>query len=160
MDCGKIREFIKTDYADNEAKGDLEELVRNHLESCSGCAKFEKELREKAIDPLRKIEDLEVPDYLWNSIRERLIREKSSGEGLFKNLIGKFVYVVLVKRYTYSLAIAMLFLIVGPLLLRLNAPANETMSNYIKEQAEYLAFFDIGESESVDFGTEIEKYFL
>ena len=76
MNCGKIREIIISDYADNELDGKVKAEIEIHLGACPDCREFKEILVSKITGPLRDLSPENPPEYLWKSIKDSIEQRK------------------------------------------------------------------------------------
>ncbi len=76
MNCDEIRELLLTDYVDGELDAARKAEVRGHLQGCAACRRFERAVRETAIEPLKNAEKVQPPDAVWERIRQAVIAGK------------------------------------------------------------------------------------
>ena len=214
MNCERIKDLIKTDYIDNEINQALKKEVKRHLDACADCRQFEKTLRQAVIEPFKKEEKVQPPEFLWSRIKERIEREQEEqkGEGFFVGLKNKLEAIFSIPKPAFALATIMVIILMVAVFRRLPLypPSSRNyvgtsadvakrqnislladnpeeyveiikenfgisyesgihnqgeLSDYIGEQVEFLSYLDVQDADYldtdyVDLGTAIEKYFL
>jgi len=151
MKCDKIRNIIKTDYIDNELDDLSKAEIERHIDSCNECRRFLQELKNTSINPLRNLQPSEKPDYIWNLVRDRVERREAPRISL-----------LIFPRLAYAVAIIFLFFTMGLFYHRFYKPdmTYESAGGYIEEHARLLADLSGSDSDSVNFDTRIERFFL
>ena len=83
MKCKTAQDLILTDWLDNQMAQPEKAQLETHLDTCQGCSDFASTAREALLEPFTENEHLQAPPDLWNSITDRIQREKR------QNLAGK-----------------------------------------------------------------------
>ena len=146
-----------TDYTDGEAGEALKKEVERHVALCGRCREFQEALRQAAIEPFKKAEAIEPPDFVWSRIEESIARER------------KPVRAPLVKP-AFAVAAVIAALMVAVIFARVSFDGQKAVdgyavSGYLEEQLTFLAYLDNDIEESyngdyTDMGTGIEEYFM
>lgn len=178
MNCKKIRDFIITDYLDNEINERLFGKIRDHLNVCSKCKQFENDLRETTVQPFSKLEIMHPDESVWLNIKKNVKQEYiPQKDNLLGELINKLSLLFSIKRSIYPavgiavifLAITLIFFIKNPINNEKVADnrkmVNRHVSEYLNEQIEFLVELDLFkdgnlDSDNISFNTSIEKYFF
>ena len=158
MSCEKIKDLILSDYSDGRISEKLEKQITEHLNSCENCREFAQAVKKTAIEPFRKAEKIKAPDYLLSRIKDKITSQEQRPAlgGLLDNL-----RIVFQPRPAFTLAtvaaVVILVLVITTSDLYNGNGVNEYLSEHMDslypsdEEAGYL---------EIDFGTDIEKYFL
>ena len=78
MNCKKIQELLMTDYIDGELNEKMQASILEHLATCDRCKRFEENLKEKVINPLKSVEKQYPPYFVWENIKNRIIKDRQS----------------------------------------------------------------------------------
>lgn len=159
MKCSKVCDLLKSDYLDAELSKDLRREIDKHLERCSACRLLKQELDSQRI-ALRGLKQQEVPVQIWENVQSAILKEQSekqknvfsyAWEGLMRFLCPPRPAFVLIT----TSAVFIIILFVGKLIL--NQPGSfDTASN-----GDFFKDYRLnGFTETYNFGTEIEEYFL
>lgn len=158
MRCKEIQELLKTDYLDNEVGQDQKRLIKEHLAACPHCRGIEEVLLSQRVT-FQKLKQQEVPEHLWQDIREKIITERLNQEerfgfGVFERLRNylfapKLVF-VLARALTVVIFVA---LFAGIFLQRGSFVYQDTPNGVYSLTSMKNDILD-------DFGTNIEEYFL
>jgi len=163
MDCKKIRELILTDYSDGELTGKLKEEVESHLGTCAGCGRLLTSLRTHASDPLRRTRRANVPDALWQKIRDAIELEKETQpRGLYVFVQGLLARLRYSPRFGLATAFVLALLFMAAVFARMPLRSQETVNSYLKEEMGFLANLKAEsrtDSQNI-LGTGIEEAFL
>ncbi|MBU0709236.1 MAG: zf-HC2 domain-containing protein [Candidatus Omnitrophica bacterium] len=79
MQCRKVEEMLKLDYADGRLNPKQTKYIKEHLAVCQKCAQLEAELKIQR-KLLQGTERKEVPESLWFNIRDAIIHERVNQE--------------------------------------------------------------------------------
>ncbi len=77
-ECRKFRDVILTDYLDGELDPGIRESLEAHLKACPACRVFAREAQERLIIPFEHAQPEEVPDSVWQNIRESIEADHAS----------------------------------------------------------------------------------
>ena len=154
MRCANIKELIM-DYVDNELTGALQKEVRRHLDGCYQCRTLEIDLRNTAIEPLKKAQRAKAPQEVWDNIKAAIERTEER---------PRFVFQIRMPALAFATAAAVLLISLA--LVRGPFDGRYAINGYIEEQAEFLSYLiaDNGagysDSAAIDFETTIEEFLL
>ena len=156
MNCEKIKELILTDFSDNRLDEKVKKQVNAHLNSCVGCREFAQSVNKIAIDPLKRAEQENPPDYLWYRIKERIGGEKPQPalSGVLQNL-----QVFFHPRPAFALASIAVVVIIASVLFRPYLRGKE-INLYLNEQMDFVSSLGQNGSSEINFGTSIEEFLL
>jgi len=77
VNCNNIKEWILTDYTDNELTADKRRLVEMHLKDCLACRNFSLSVKETA-GAVTNIQRVSLDqEKIWQQIRTEIDQEKS-----------------------------------------------------------------------------------
>jgi hypothetical protein len=171
MNCKKIREFLITDYLDNETGREVSAEIEKHLSGCPECRAFYNTIRESISGPFENIETVPAPARVWNRIKEEI--ESRKGLGLLDRFFGYFKE----PKYAFSftaLVLAALIVnmyVVSPVRYNeagMDAADSQEATSYIQNTSEIdtyeeLADYDEGDTfheYCTEFNTSIEEFLL
>jgi len=162
MNCKKMQELIMTDYTDSETSVALRKQVERHLDSCSGCSDFKRNLEETAIRPFRAAEKVKPPDFVWNRIEESVTSEKRN---ILLNLRDSLYNVFAVRKPVFAVTAVIATIVIVLFLARPPLNGTELVNSYVGEQIEFLTLLDADTTDSLDgeyqdLDTSIEEYLL
>ncbi|MBU9888756.1 MAG: zf-HC2 domain-containing protein [Candidatus Omnitrophica bacterium] len=90
MECKKIREWLLTDYGDGELGPAESAEVRKHVESCTACRDFMREVERRVKTPFRGLKIMEPDLAVWLKIRGVLERESGRSDA-WRRTIDRWV---------------------------------------------------------------------
>ncbi|MBU1727529.1 MAG: zf-HC2 domain-containing protein, partial [Candidatus Omnitrophica bacterium] len=110
MQCKKAQSLL-SGYLDNELSPIEQKFIKGHLAHCPACFKKEEELRAQQ-DILRNAKRRQVPEQVWQNIRETIVREQLDEQAKEKNGILDWLRgLVLAPRPRFALASAVAMVI-------------------------------------------------
>ena len=156
MNCKKIQNLLMADYIDGEANEKTCEKIREHLATCGKCKELEGALKKNVIDPLRAAEEERPPDFLWERIKDRIIKEREAMPRRLGIRILKPIFAV------PAVALAILALVI---ITQLPLQSSGTLDSYMEEQADFMMTLDDNGAaanglDTNGLGTSIEEYLL
>ena len=165
MNCRRIKELIMTDYIDNEISEEVKKQIKRHLKDCSQCRQFEQTLRQAAVEPFRKAEEVQPPDSIWPQIKENITVQEKQAEGFFVGLRDRLQLIFTARRPVFAVATIMAVILIAVIFRRLPFNSQNGVSGYIGEQIEFFSYLGADETgdfdtDYIDLDTAIEKYFL
>jgi len=164
MKCARIRELLMSDYTDGEADEKTRSGVLAHLAGCPACRRFRAELKRSAIEPFRPGRRHEVPEYLWERIRERVRKPVIRGASA---RISDGIYSFFRKlKPAFAFSTVALLILAVATFTRLNSTGRRAVDSYLAGQAEFM--IELGDnnngkrdsSANGSLGTSIEEFFL
>lgn len=166
MNCKKIRNLIITDYIDQEASESVRKEILGHIKVCAGCRVFEQALREKASDPLRKVQAVRPPESIWQRIQEAIEEEEAGQQSpsLLRRVSDFLAGTVFKPRPVVVFSSAFIVILVTLLFMQGPFYRQLAVKTYLREQSGYMLSMSTpvnGELEkSIGFGTAIENVFF
>ena len=161
MRCDRIREFLKSDYLDGQATGKEKQAVLEHLKQCPQCRQMEKELLA-ARQVLQGAKEQQVPERLWQNIRQAIVTESVSAEdAVNKSVWERMRGLIWAPRPVFALASALtavIFIAIFAGLIIQNRLSISRLDSALSV-IEYRANGDNAHLLN-GFGTNIEEYFL
>jgi predicted anti-sigma-YlaC factor YlaD len=163
MNCQRIKELLLTDYTDGEASRVLQEEVKTHLKTCSGCRVFEQDLREKVSKSFSKIESISPPEEVWQRIKETIEQEQALyTPSLLRRLLDFLRRSLLARKPAFVFSTVFAVFLVMLLFSQLSFRKQRLVRDYLRQQSDYMLSLRApvyGELElDVNFGTSIERY--
>ena len=158
MNCKKIQKFILTDYTDGELDKALKEKIALHIDSCASCRQLETELKKQVIDPLRKTENVEAPEALWDRIKEfiEVPEREKVGLNIQEFLDGLFA----ARKPVLAVISLLVVLLVGAIFTRSYLTEQNAMNVYKQDQLEFLESLTNGNGTLEDDSRWTEEFFL
>ena len=157
MDCKKIQELLKTDYLDGEAKEKELSCIKEHLAVCPQCRKLEEELKAGRMI-FKNIKRQEVPERVWQNIRDAIVSESLSEESsVVGGILKRLRETILAPRPVFAKAFALTVIIFVAVFFKVRQPA------VIDNGQEVVAGYSLNSENGdlfTDLGTSIEEYFL
>ena len=162
MRCERIQELLKADYLDNEINPKDAQALKEHLAACAHCRTVDEQLRlQRTLFQEAGVQ--KAPERVWEAIRDKIIAEQLAEEqrlsaGIFerlRNYVGAPRPAVV-----WAGALTVVFFAVffaGMLMQRGQMVSKQDSLN--GDLAAY-SLNGAGDTAVVDFGTEIEEYFL
>ena len=167
MNCKRIQELLMTDYSDGEISAGLRRIIERHLSICKECKQFEQAVRKTTIEPFKKAQEIKPADYVWDQIKETIIKEKShQPEGMFVNLRGFLHRIFYIPKPAFVLATAVVVILAAIIVTRLSFDNQKMVNGYLGEQMAFFTYLDTNELDYYDdedyvgLGTSIEEYFF
>ncbi len=163
MECKEIQDLILTDYQDGRFGEDENNIVEEHIATCSLCSEFANSV-DKIVTPFKAARPLEPPPELWNTIRTAIAEEKQKKDqprpGILQWLIDCFI----MPKPALALASVLSVLLITSIFFHNGDKTNQNAFNP-EEQLDYLVYLLDYETpnnngQSGDLGTPIEEYFL
>lgn len=176
MNCKKTQKFIGS-YIDGELDRKRSVALKEHIKICQTCSELEKNIRELAVLPFENLRRVKPPEDLWLKIEKRLPKPESN----------RFIFKVVNQRTLFSPvlkpAFALIILIIISTfsfshLTKINPKDKRLIqiSSYLNQGIDLDSIFDetdkkimpetlansvdLDQKNDLDFGTDIEKYFL
>ncbi|OGW75677.1 MAG: hypothetical protein A2Z72_03110 [Omnitrophica bacterium RBG_13_46_9] len=161
MDCRRIQDLLMTDYIDGEASEKTQIKVLEHLRTCDACRLFEKTLREKAVSPFKTAKKRCPPDFVWENIKNRVIKDRQ-GAPEKKDIPSPIGVWIILKTLRPAFAISAIAIIIFAITFISRSPlaGNGIIDTYIKEQTEFMVNLGTDETYADGLGTSIEEYLL
>jgi anti-sigma factor RsiW len=166
MRCERVQELLLTDYADGRLDEALRREVAGHIKDCGACRDFERAVREKAVEPLRRAGKIEPPAYLWERIRREVSAEKRPAVDVYGALAGAAATLrrgleALTRVPKPVLAFATVAMLIIAVALARQPIERRSLNNYLNEQIEFVAGLENGEANDLDLpdthiGTGVE----
>jgi hypothetical protein len=157
--CKTIKELLLTDYIDNRLDTSVKSQVDDHLKQCASCQAFAKEVKQHLVVPLEKSTRLDVPEHLWNQIREKIHPEEISNVTAADRIANWFRGFSWPRLMPALGAFAVLVLLVSSVLL--NQPVKEvSVEEAGMNLTDMLTLTSVSTQDGNDAGTPIENYFL
>lgn len=167
MNCNKTQKLLLTDYIDGEINERLLKKVENHLLGCNRCRQFLQTLQKRAIEPFRKNQEVQVPEELWQRIKNTIKTvEKEQTAKLRPYLLSGFRFPFRVPRPVFSVIAAVLVIVVSVIIIRVSFNKKDSINIYLQEQLDFLSSLsgdydtEIFDTDAPDLGTKIEKYLM
>lgn len=151
MNCEKIQNLLMADYIDGEANEKTCEKIREHLAACRKCKELEEALKKNVIDPLKTAGRERPPDFLWERIKSRIIKERETVSRRAGIKILKPAFAV------PAAALAILALVI---ITRIPLKGNGRLDSYMEEQVDFIMTIDDNGTAANGLGTSIEEYLL
>lgn len=161
MNCKEIQELLITDYIDNEIDDRSRNEIEQHLKACKECGRFEQALKQAAVTPFEGAAKEKVPEHIWHQLKGRIESEQAVSQPV--NVFDRLRTILPMRKPVFALAAvtaAVLFILV---ITKIPLNGQKTVNAYLDEQLEFFSYTMNGEKNgysSMDFGTNIEKYFL
>lgn len=152
MRCFKIRERLVTDYRDGELGKREIAQIEEHLRGCKTCRKFFEEVTRFATLPQPAQGIGRKPDTrVWENIDQRISQTQGEVRGVQGMLDFVAVFLkpapVLKTAFAFSLIVMIGVMIHFPV--RMSAPIDLEVSEYLSEQMEMMAILGSGDSEQL-----------
>jgi hypothetical protein len=146
MNCKQIHELLLTNHLDNEMDAETQAVLRQHLESCQDCRRFEQEVRASTDAAFKDASEIQPPDSVWQNISRALDEETAAQyqqkperfdiAGWLKDrLCGFSVFPRPAYALVTVLTVVITFIIIGHLSSSRDTVALE---GYIDEQVEFI----------------------
>jgi len=161
MNCKEIQELLITSYIDSEIDDRSRSEIGQHLKTCKECDQFEQILKQAAVTPFEGVTKEKVPEYIWHRLKGRIEREQAVSQPV--NLFDRLRTILPIRRPAFALAAATVAALLILVITKMPFNGQKTVNAYLDEQLEFFSYTMNGEENgysSVDFGTDIEKYFL
>lgn len=168
MNCEDIRESLLTDYPDGQLTAEREEDINQHLSACVQCSKFSDAVCRSLVEPFKGAKKISLPqDKVWRNITQRIKEEQAPA-----HLSNPFVEMILRAREAIKIikpAFALLAITVITLIamgyFNTRNPEVADLSGSSESDAQYIRYvadeLSVNQSDdTVDYGTDIENYFL
>ena len=168
MTCKDIQESLLTDYPDGQLNTERAGEIEDHLSSCVQCRKFSDVVCRSLVEPFAGAKKLLLSqDKVWHNIKQRIKEEQPQTplSNPFVEMMHRVRRAITENRPAFALlAIAVIVLIAmgyfntkKPEVADLSQPS-ESGAQYISYVADELS--DHQSDDNVDYGTDIEHYFL
>jgi predicted anti-sigma-YlaC factor YlaD len=168
MKCKDIRESLLTDYPDGQLNTERVGEIEQHLSSCVQCRKFSDVVCISLVEPFTGAKKISLSqEKVWDKITQ-LIKEEQAQTPLsnpFVDMIRRVRQAITVTKPAFALlTIAVIALIVMVYFNTMSpeeadhSPSSESGTTSISYVADELS--DHQSDDNVDYGTDIERYFL
>ncbi|MFH1379135.1 MAG: zf-HC2 domain-containing protein [bacterium] len=159
MKCTEIQELLLTDYMDKETDEKQRTEVQNHVLACARCTQVMLNIREKAVNPFKKAAVYNPPEAVWYKIVDVLSHEKLGVMGRLKDIAAGFV-----NRKRLLVAGASLVIIFMAIMVFRQPATNTYVTQDVSQEQDglFLLLDDTSDfnDTSVEFGTDVEEYFM
>lgn len=168
MTCKDIQESLLTDYPDGQLNTERTGEIEKHLSSCVQCRKLSDVVCRSLVEPFTGAKKISLSqDKVWHNIKQRIKEEQPQTplSNPLVEMIHRVRQAITVNRPAFALlAIAVIALIaIGYFNTRntevadLSQPSESGVKS-ISYVADELS--DHQSDDNVDYGTDIENYFL
>ena len=159
MLCKKIEELLKSDYLDGRLSGSEEKDVNEHLLHCPQCSKLKEALEsQRAI--FRNTRREEVPEQVWQNIRNTIITERLNEHDIVHSRVFNRLRDLLWQpRPVFALASAFAAIILVVVFTESHIQKKQVLSNGVGIIAGYRINSE-SENTLPNLGTNIEEYFF
>lgn len=151
MNCEKIQNLLMADYVDGEANEKTCEKIREHLATCRKCKELEEALKKSVIDPLRAVGKEHPPDFLWEKIKNQIIKERET--------VPRSAGIKILKP-VFAVPAAVLAILALVIITHLSLKGNGGLDSYMEEQVDFIMALDDNGTATNGLGTSIEEYLL
>lgn len=156
--CKTIKDLILTDYIDTELNSDTKKQIEDHLYQCKACQSFAKEVRESLIVPFEKVNRQEVPSYIWENIKEKIVHPQPQ-PGFSEVVQGWFNAITFPRLMPGLVSLVTLLFITSTVFF--NWQTNQAKEREDGAYIEYmLSSAATNQKDYHALGTPIEQYFL
>jgi predicted anti-sigma-YlaC factor YlaD len=161
MNCEHIQELILTDYLDGALAESPKRHLEDHLARCPQCFEFAKAAKITAFEAFERVEKVQPPEHLWARIEDAILEKTNPVEIPIPSWFERLKSLLAVPRPAYALiTVLFLFLAVGTF-----NQFNIQKATGGDRSMEYLVSLmstttESSTSDSSDFGTAVEQYFL
>ncbi|MFH1360354.1 MAG: zf-HC2 domain-containing protein [Candidatus Omnitrophota bacterium] len=165
MNCKIVKDYLMTDYLDNEMNAALKEQVEQHLVSCAACRDFEATLVETAREPFKDVGEIKPPQDVWQNIQSTIIQEQLNQEPAPDSAI-RFPRLIPQRRPVFVMATALALVLLTMTFIRINDRQQKIAQNGAVQEESYLAYLSGVDQDSdillldTENETSIEKYLL
>ena len=170
MTCEDIQESLLTDYPDGQLNTERTGEIEKHLSSCVQCRNFSDVVCRSLVEPFTGAKKISLSqDKVWHNITQRIKEEKAQTplSNPFVEMIHRARQAITVNRPAFALlAIAVIALIAVDYFNTKNPEvadryrSSESDTQFISYVADELSDHQSDDDDNVDYGTDIEKYFL
>src|SRR3990170_9111822 len=156
MKCEDIRESLLTDYPDGQLNTERVGEIEQHLSSCIQCRKFSDVVCRSLVEPFTGAKKISLPqEKVWHNITQR-IKEEQAQTPLSNPKVTRPAFALLTITLI-ALIVMVYFNTMKPGDTDLSQ-SSESGTKYISYVADELS--DHQSDDYVDYGTDIERYFL
>ncbi|MCK4917141.1 MAG: hypothetical protein KAJ79_04775 [Candidatus Omnitrophica bacterium] len=166
MNCEIIKNFIITDYIDQEIDDRKFKYVKDHLEHCVLCREFERSL-VKVNGTIKYFENIKPPESLWLGIKNNIVslKVKPKKERSFFRYFKMGLQDVLIFLRPRLVAVVVLLFIGIVMFTKLSIRNTRGINEYIGDQMAFLTSLDKNSMDYedmffVDYETSEEEYFF
>lgn len=161
MNCEHIQELILTDYLDGTLAESPKKQVEDHLARCPQCLEFSKAAKRTAFESFERMEKVQPPEHLWSRIEDAILEETNPVVIPMPSWFERLRSLVALPRPAFALiAVLVLFLAAGTLNqfnIQKTAGGDSSMEYLVSLMSTAT---ESSTSDSSDFGTAVEQYFL
>lgn len=156
MKCKDIRESLLTDYPDGQLNTERVGEIEQHLSSCVQCRKFSDVVCRSLVEPFTGAKKISLSqEKVWHKITQR-IKEEQAPTHLSNPKVTKPAFALLTIA-VITLIVMVYFNTRNPEVADLSQ-SSESGTTSISYVADELS--DHQSDDNVDYGTDIERYFL
>jgi len=150
MQCREVKKMLFTDYFDSQLSDAKKKDIEAHLSVCKSCEKLKTRLFTQRAIFKREKNDF-VPQIVWHNIVNNI--EHKQTRFIFSDVLQKILF----KLNMFKPAIAGCLIVIIAVAVMIS---KRNVDNNIVAYAllDGVSFFE--ETDSVDFGSVIEEYFL
>ena len=160
MSCERYRDWILSDYLDDELELPQKKELEGHLAQCGKCKDFALKVKQVTVEPFYQGERLEPSPHVWANIRESLGFDVSSTRIPAQTTWWDKVRLsFLFPRPAFALATIILVLMVLTLTTYRNR-GERIVQTDLEDDMDYLVSLVDDSDQNGGYGTAIEEYFL
>jgi len=165
MKCKKVKDLLLTNYIDGETSEELYIQLKEHLDRCKQCSQLESSLRRYAKEPFEEVDQVAVPENIWQEIKDTIEEEQLSKTWL-QDVLDKLRNLTVVPKSVFAVATVVAVMLISVTFIKLLPDKNDLIGDYLYEQADFLSYLagdsleDFNGPADSGFGTAIEEYFL
>lgn len=146
MECDKIRDWLMTDYLDQELGSKKSSEVEKHLRECLDCREFSEAIWQQAVEPFKKVKPMTPDPAMWQRIHQTLESESRPLAWLAGLVEGANVFLRMLRPVIQGAFAAALILILV-VLAKWPVSSEEPAYAYLGEQMDFLSELQSGNTE-------------
>lgn len=147
MGCEKMREWLMTDYLDNELDPRRSAEVEGHLKVCFACLEFSKAVRKAAVAPFKDSKPLQPEPAVWQGIREKILAGERDSKDWFGKAAAFLEPFLRIPRPVYGTVFAAALIVAVIAITRWPSHYTDPAYGYIAEQMTFLGQLQAGDPE-------------
>ena len=168
MKCEDIRESLLTDYPDGQLNTERVGEIEQHLSSCIQCRKFSDVVCRSLVEPFTGAKKISLPqEKVWHNITQRIKEEQAPAHlsNPFVEMIHRVRQSVTITRPAFALLTITLTALIVMVYFNTMKPGDTDLSQSSESGTKYISYVadelsDHQSDDYVDYGTDIERYFL
>ncbi len=168
MNCNDIQESLLTDYPDRQLNSARDGEIEQHLSSCVQCREFSDVVCRSLVEPFTGAKKITISkERVWNNITRRIIEEQtqSRSSNPLVEMMDRVRQVITLRKPAFALLTAAVIALIAIVYINTGNQEVADLPQSAVSGTKYISYVaeELSHNQSddyVDYGTDIEHYFL